>query len=221
MALGNIDTAQGDKLLSRLGSQGAGIDSHPLINQIQQNIADGDSIDSVRLQIDNNAGTNLTFSMAGELHNMVNEYASSESVLNSNTSKRARSYMTESMKITGIMGNLTPEGAKKTAASVREFDTRVLAGEDPFAVADDLYDRDTLIKVESTGSRLGYDTKNLDAAIAKLKADNVEAHNNAKDDVAKNNIRTKYNRDLNILQTIQTLQRSQEEFNKSLKGLPK
>ena len=218
MKLGNIDQAQGEKLINRLSSQGVGIDSQVLVNEIHQRLADGEDIDSIRMQINNNAGSNLTTATAGELLTTVNEYAGSESVLNQNATKRARRFMTESMKITGILGALTDDAAKKTAISVRSFDERVLAGEDPFIVADDLRDKDSLLQLESTAGRQGFDIKNISNSINALNAATQEKIKNAAGNkTASANIKAGYNRDLKTLQTIQDLQRSQEEFNKNLK----
>jgi len=126
--------------------------------------------------------------------------------------------MKESMKVTGILGNLTDDAAKKTASAVREFDERVLAGEEPFAVADDLYDRDTLIKLEGNAGNQGFDTDNVSSAIEKLRADTLNQVDDAAGSQAEiDNIKSKYERQLKLLQQIQSLQISQKGFDQSIK----
>jgi len=122
------------------------------------------------------------------------------------------------MKVTGILGNLTDDAAKKTAAAVREFDERVLAGEDPFAVADNLYDRDTLIKLQSNAGNQGFDTDNINSAIEKLRADTLNKANAVIGNQAElDNINKKYERQIKLLQQIQSLQISQKGFDQSMK----
>ena len=162
-------------------------------------------------------GVHLTQADAGALLLMQQEYADSESILNQNNTKRARLFMRDSMKITGILGNLTDDAAQKTAQAVREFDKRVLAGEDAFIVADDLYDRDALIKLDSQMSRK-HDTNNVRGAITTLTEQfkiDARTFTGAELDNKKN----QYNRELKLLQELQSLQISQEQFDKSLKGV--
>jgi hypothetical protein len=146
-------------------------------------------------------------------------YGEDESVLNQSNTKRYRTYMTDSMKITGIFGRLTDDSSKKSAAAILEYDTRVLAGEEPEAVAMDLYDRDSLTKLDSQLSRK-HNTNDVKGAIRALtdqaRADVVTYKN---DPAELENKKRKYNRELELLQNLQALQISQEQFDKSLKGI--
>jgi len=212
---GDISGTQFDKLTTKLSTQGVGVTDISTYLAIQNSIEGGENMTDA---IVNNMGANLTTADGGELLRMQNEYMDSESALNTNNAKRARSYMKESMKVTGILGNLTDDAAKKTAAAVREFDERVLAGEEPFAVADDLYDKDTLIKLEGNAGNQGFDTSNVSSAIEKLRTDTVNQVNEAAGNQAEiDNIKSKYNRQLDLLQQIQSLQISQKGFDQSIK----
>jgi len=212
---GDISGTQFDKLTTKLSTQGVGVTDVSTYLAIQNSIEGGENMTDA---IVNNMGSNLTTADGGELLRMQQEYMDSESALNTNNAKRARSYMKDSMKVTGILGNLTDDAAKKTAAATREFDERVLAGEDPFAVADDLYDRDTLIKLESNAGNQGFDTDNVNSAIEKLRTDTVNQVTLAAGNQTEiDNIKSKYNRQLDLLQQIQSLQLSQKGFDQSIK----
>ena len=212
---GDINGSQFDKLTTKLSTQGVGVTDISTYLNIQNSIEGGENMTDA---IVNNMGANLTTADGGELLRMQQEYNDSESALNTNNAKRARSYMKESMKVTGILGNLTDDAAKKTASAVREFDERVLAGEEPFAVADDLYDRDTLIKLEGNAGNQGFDTDNVSSAIEKLRADTLNQVDDAAGSQAEiDNIKSKYERQLKLLQQIQSLQISQKGFDQSIK----
>ena len=211
---GGISGAQFKTMSDRLSSQGVGYTDQSLNLGIQMSIIDGNNETST---IASNMGVHLTQADAGALLLMQQEYADSESILNQNNTKRARLFMRDSMKITGILGNLTDDAAQKTAQAVREFDKRVLAGEDAFIVADDLYDRDALIKLDSQMSRK-HDTNNVRGAITTLTEQfkiDARTFTGAELDNKKN----QYNRELKLLQELQALQISQEQFDKSLKGV--
>ena len=213
---GNISGAQFKTLSDRLSSQGVGVTDVSLKLDIQTSIAEG--VDMVAT-IDNNTGSNLSQADAGALLKMQIAYGEDESVLNQSNTKRYRTYMTDSMKITGIFGRLTDDSSKKSAAAILEYDTRVLAGEEPEAVAMDLYDRDSLTKLDSQLSRK-HNTNDVKGAIRALtdqaRADVVTYKN---DPAELENKKRKYNRELELLQNLQALQISQEQFDKSLKGI--
>ena len=214
---GDISGTQFNTLTQKLSSQGVGVTDASLSLDIQMAIiGGGDVMDTIV----NNMGTNLTMFDGGELLKMQMEYDKDESVLGDSATKRARSYMTDSMKITGIMGTLTDDASKKTASAIREFDERVLDGEDPWAVSDDLYDRDTLIQLESNAGVQGHQTDNISAAINQLNLDTGTASVSAKgNDVELENIKRRYNQQYELLTNIQRLQQNQNAYDKSQKAL--
>ena len=118
------------------------------------------------------------------------------------------------------MGRLTDDASRKTAAAVREFDTRVLAGEDPMMVADDLYDRDTLMKAESRAGNQGFDTSDINGTI-KQAGDNFKVmYKKAKDSGNQRemeSLEAQYNREAAMLKNIRDLQISQQQFDDTLK----
>ena len=212
---GNLSSSQYDKLTTKLSSQGIGVTDISLQLDLQTSIIGG--LD-MRSEIVNNMGVHLTMADAGALLTMQEEYSSEESVLNSNYTNRARSFLTESTKITGLLGRLTSDGSRKTAEAIRTFDSRVLAGEDPFAVADDLYGHDSLIKVQKKLDRRNIDTDNVPEAIKQLTADFRLAWNAAKGERQQSDLKSNYNRDLSDLNNLRDLQTSQKQFANALKG---
>ena len=123
------------------------------------------------------------------------------------------------MKITGIFGKLTDDSSKKSAAAILEYDTRVLKGEDPVLVAMDLYDRDSVLKLESQLSR-NHNVDDVSGAINALTEQvKVDIRTYSNDPTELENKKRKYNRELELLQNLQSLQQSQTMFDKSLKGI--
>lgn len=214
---GDISGGQFDKMTQKLSSQGVGVTDINLQLGIQMSIAEG--IDETAAIVEN-MGVNLTTADAGVLLKMQQEYANGESVLNSNNSKRARSFMTQSMKVTGLLGQLTDGASRKTASAILEFDQRVLDGEDAMSVANDLYDRDTLLKAESRAGNQGHNTADISAAIT-ANTDNFRvayaAAKGANDPNQMQSLANQYNRDTNALKLIRDLQISQKQFDESLK----
>ena len=111
------------------------------------------------------------------------------------------------------MGRLTDRGAKKTAALTREFDQRVLDGEDPFMVADDLFNTNEQQILESNYSRKGYDVKNVSGALDKLTADyNAKLDNAAGNQTLIQTIDSEYDRDYTALTNLLQMQQNAENF---------
>lgn len=139
---GEIDETQQDKLISTLNSRGRGSNNYRMINDINESIRAGESPDSIRNDIINNTGINLTEKTAASLLSSLNASLDKESVLNVSTVKRARDFITPSIRVVGPLGALDSEAEARLARSIREFDTRVLEGEDAWAVADELVGKD-------------------------------------------------------------------------------
>ena len=207
---GAINASQYNTLTEKLSSQGVGVTDNRLKLFIQDQIQSGEDATDI---IQYHWGTNLNDNDAGELLAENAEYSNSESVLNQNNTKRARKFVTESIKITGIMGRLTDRGAKKTAALTREFDQRVLDGEDPFMVADDLFNTNEQQILESNYSRKGYDVKNVSGALDKLTADyNAKLDNAAGNQTLIQTIDSEYDRDYTALTNLLQMQQNAENF---------
>jgi len=214
---GEISPTQYNTLSTKLSTNGLGVTDISLKLDIQASMAGGLNMTDAIVA---NMGVHLTQADAGELLRMQSEYSNNESVLNTNNAKRARTYLTESIKVTGLMGRLTDDASRKTAAAVREFDTRVLAGEDPMVVADDLYGRDSLTKLESTASNQQLNTGDIDSEIKRL-TDNfkssyfaAEKSGNANE---MKNLSDEYNQQSALLKNIRSLQISQKQFDDQLK----
>lgn len=141
---GNITEAQFDKLINTINRRGQGVDNFHLINNIRAEMQEGNDPDTIKDIIISNSGTNLTEATASSLIGEVTEMANKESILNTSPVKRARDFIVPSIRITGIAGALDPDAERRLAESIRDFDTRVLEGEDPWQVADELVGKDAL-----------------------------------------------------------------------------
>lgn len=137
-----ITEQQFDKIINTLNKRGQGVDDFTLINQIEAEIQLGGSPEEIKDSIIKNTGTNLTEKTAGELLNKVDEYVQEESILKTSMVKRARNFIKPSISPQGPLGALDVEAEKRLARAIREFDTRVLEGEDPWRIADELVGKD-------------------------------------------------------------------------------
>lgn len=135
---GTLTESQGTKLINTLNTRGHGVNDWVLISDIETRIRNGEDADDIRNSIITNTGTRLTGAEGSELLSALNESLDAESILHTGTVTRARTFIKNSIRITGVFGSLDPAAEKKLALSTREFDTRVKAGEDPWEVADDL-----------------------------------------------------------------------------------
>ena len=145
-----ITPEQYDRLVGTLNSRGRGVDDYALINQINDdiyNLGTGDTeltADDISISITGNMGAGLTDKTASDLMKQLRLMEDKEFVLNQPVVKRARDFITPSIRIVGIMGAFDTEAEQRRATALRVFDERVLAGEDPWAVADDLVGKDRL-----------------------------------------------------------------------------
>lgn len=141
---GKITESQFDKLMNTLNRRGQGITNFSLVNTIRGEIQSGTDPAEIKNTIISNSGTNLTESMANSLIGEVDESLNKESILQTNTVRRARDFIVPSIRVTGPLGALDTEAEQRLANSIREYDTRVLDGEDPWRVADELVGKDKL-----------------------------------------------------------------------------
>jgi len=160
-----ISFEQATKLVSSLQTRGQGVDDWALISDIQSDIRAGVSVTQVRENIIANTGSRLTEASGAALINDLNQSLDKESILQTNRSRRAEDFITQSMRVTGPFGALDFESEQRLARTRREYSERVLDGEDPFEVADDLINKDEFLK--ETPPKFG--TKdNLDEALKTL-----------------------------------------------------
>lgn len=212
---GDISGTQYNTLSSKLSTQGFGATDLSLQLDIQQAIADGEDMTDT---IVNNMGSYLTQADGGNLLKLQAEYGDGDSILNTQRYKRAERFVTESIAISGLMGQLTDDSRRQTAIVVRQMYERVLAGEDSMAVADDLVDFSRLNKLKKSAGGRGYDVNNIDGAMKQLGIDTANAVKNAGNDAQEiENLKRRYNRDIDILSNIQRLQANQVAYEKALK----
>jgi len=160
-----ISLPQAEKLIAVINNRGAGVDDYTLINNIQDMIRDGVEIGEIKQTILFNTGQRLTEQTANDLLSDANESQDSESILKTSESRRAEDFIVSSMRVTGPFGALDSGAERRLAVAKREFADRVLAGEDPFLVADGLIDVDSFAR--SPRPMFG-DKDNLDTSLAKL-----------------------------------------------------
>jgi hypothetical protein len=201
---GNITEQQFDKLLNTLNKRGQGVDSFQLINLVETEIRQGGDGEAVRNTIISNIGTNLTESTGQRLLDKLNEFQDEESILKTGNVTRARGYIIPSIRVTGPLGALDSEAEGRLANAIREFDTRVLEGEDPWEVADQLVDKDALERIANPM----FGTKdNLETSLDKLN----QSFDKKEIDEAT------YNFEFNKIQSIKELKTNIESFNKAKK----
>jgi len=140
-----ISESQFDKLNNQLQRTGAGVDNWDTIFQIQSLMATDPY--GAQQEIINNRRINLTDATAVRLLNAVQN----SGPLSTEQSKSARKFLSQNMgQVNQFTGKFTGKGTKELASrAMLQFDSRVLAGEDPYEVATDLFD---LSDIEGYGS---------------------------------------------------------------------
>lgn len=149
LSTGTINQSQAENLVNILNNRGRGADDYTLIRQINEDIDSGAPLDQVLNDIMQNTGTRLTESTAGELSASARAYHEDESPLQTNNAKRAKEFITRSMRVTGPFGSLDVEAERRLARAHRDFASAVLRGEDPFKAADRLVERDTYTRARN------------------------------------------------------------------------
>lgn len=140
-----ISESQFDKLNNQLQRTGAGVDNWDTIFQIQSLMATDPY--GAQQEIINNRRINLTDATALRLLSAVQN----SGPLSTEQSKSARKFLSQNMgQVNQFTGKFTGKGTKELASrAMLQFDSRVLAGEDPYEVATDLFD---LSDIEGYGS---------------------------------------------------------------------
>ena len=126
-----ISESQFDKLNNQLQRTGAGVDNWDTIFQIQSLMATDPY--GAQQEIINNRRINLTDATAVRLLNAVQN----SGPLSTEASKSARKFLSANMgQVNQFTGKFTGKGTKELASrAMLQFDSRVLAGEDPYEVA--------------------------------------------------------------------------------------
>lgn len=200
---GKISESQFDKIANTLNRRGQGINSFPLMNTIREDIRNGEDPSEIKDTIIANSGTNLTEATAASLIAEVDESQDKESVLHLSETKRARAFLVQSLKERGPLQALDIEAERRMAQSTREFETRVLGGESPFAVAEELIPRSDY---EKAGAPSKEDL-----------LDRLSILNQAFDN--KQISEADYNFEFVRIQELQNLQSTIDAFDKARKGI--
>jgi len=131
---GNLTQSQLTTLTNVMNTRGQGIDDFELIYDVQTQMYENP--EAARNLIIANTGTRLTASRAQSLLSTLGE----EPILNTPKATRYRKYVSTNVGIVDpITGKFTGAGTKERAADLMlAFDEKVLAGEDPSAVAEQL-----------------------------------------------------------------------------------
>ena len=133
---GNLTQSQLTTLTNVMNTRGQGIDDFELIYDVQTQMYQNP--EAARNLIITNTGTRLTASKAQSLLTTLD----GEPILNTPKATRYRKYVSTNVGIVDpITGKFTGAGTKERAADLMlAFDEKVLAGEDPSAVAEQLLD---------------------------------------------------------------------------------
>ena len=133
---GNLTQSQLTTLTNVMNTRGQGIDDFELIYDVQTQMYQNP--EAARDLIIANTGTRLTASRAQSLLTTLD----GEPILNTPKATRYRKYVSTNVGIVDpITGKFTGAGTKERAADLMlAFDEKVLAGEDPSAVAEQLLD---------------------------------------------------------------------------------
>jgi len=131
---GNLTQSQLTTLTNVMNTRGQGIDDFELIYDVQTQMYQNP--EAARNLIIANTGTRLTASKAQSLLTTLD----GEPILNTPKATRYRKYVSTNVGIVDpITGKFTGAGTKERAADLMlAFDEKVLAGEDPAAVAEQL-----------------------------------------------------------------------------------
>ena len=133
---GNLTQSQLTTLTNVMNTRGQGIDDFELIYNVQTQMYQNP--EAARNLIIANTGSRLTASKAQELLTTLD----GEPILNTPKATRYRKYVSTSVGIVDpVTGKFTGAGTKERAADLMlAFDEKVLAGEDPAVVAEQLLD---------------------------------------------------------------------------------
>ena len=138
LASKQISGTQANMLLQVVSNRGSGVDDFTLINEIETRIANNEDADSIAQDITSNTGSRLTESTGRDLINDLRESKDKASPLTTSESKAAFSFIEKMTIKLGIMGAIDFDSQKRLAGLQREYREAVLAGENPWAVADKL-----------------------------------------------------------------------------------
>lgn len=133
---GNLTQSQLTTLTNVMNTHGQGIDDFDLIYDVQTQMYQNP--EAARNLIITNTGTRLTASKAQELLTTLDQ----EPILNTPRAKTFRTYVSTNVGIVDpITGRFTGAGTKERAADLMlAFDLKLMAGEDPATVAEELLD---------------------------------------------------------------------------------
>ena len=207
---GDISQSQADKLIAVYESRGSGVDDPVVVNAISQMIAENADPMFVQNMIMDQTGLGLTEATASELQLSMSESRIKGGPLTSESFKSARMFLQNATEVTGELGSIDPGSSKRWALMEREMRERVLAGEDPWAVADELIPKGELMKLNKN---MEYG-KNLDGSvdIARAKQELDQAYQAG---MTKNN----YNFYIGELNKIQQLQQSINAINEGRRNV--
>jgi hypothetical protein len=151
-------------LTTTLQTRGQGIDNYEFIYEVQTKMYTNPT--AAREEIARNTGSqNLTSATALQLLRSLDE----EPILNTPKANRYRNFVKNSIATTDILGNITGDNKKRASFLMFQYDERVLAGEAPEDVAQDLISIDD---IANTKFEILY--KNLDQQYEDGEIDDTE-----------------------------------------------
>jgi hypothetical protein len=163
---GNLTQSQLTTLTNVMNTRGQGIDDFELVYDIQTQMYQNPEM--ARNLIVTNTGTRLTASKAQSLLTTLD----GEPILSTPKATRYRNYVSTSVGIVDpITGKFTGAGTKERAADLMlAFDEKVLAGEDPSVVAEQLLDINDIPPQFTTESDIDKAVERLEAQVQTMDA---------------------------------------------------
>jgi hypothetical protein len=135
-SLGKISYTQLTTLGAIITNRGKGVDDYDLINEIRQTQYTNPEL-ALQL-ISDNTGTRLTGKTGSELFNSTLGFQARGGVLESSEAKRFSDHLRDNVIIKGPLGNLDFESQQNESKLQIVYDQRVLDGESPAVVANEL-----------------------------------------------------------------------------------
>lgn len=131
-----ISGSQYATLLNTYNTRGQGVDNFNVIANVQS-LIDSDPQQAMAL-IASNAGTNLTTDTAISLNRAAMDAKTAGGILTNARTIRYQDLVFASYTVTGVMGSIDQDKSQRRATAKLVYQQRVLDGEDPATVAQDL-----------------------------------------------------------------------------------
>lgn len=139
----SVNFSQLTQLTNVLNSRGQGVDDYALITDIQTTMRTDPAKAQEMIRI--NTGSRISTSTASQLYSAATDSELDESPLKTSKANRFRTFLEKNVVVVGPMGAVDFDSQERLAKLKLVYDERILAGEDPAVVANDLVDINDVI----------------------------------------------------------------------------